>query len=209
MRPLYRRLATVAGVAALTALTLLSYPGPGWADDAVSAGSPADGAALTVAPTEVRLTFSAAVEAGVSHLSVRNGAGREVTGSADPRSAGERTLWVPVTAAGPGDYTIAFHVVFTDGSQLTGARYFSFGTGVPPAAHGFADRQAAAAAAVNAHAGHNHDIDPASAVLLVVDLLVAGVVGLLLVLRPRPAAASYRADRLGADPPASSPTRGE
>ena len=73
-----------------------------------------------------------------------------------------------------GDYTVAFHVVFRDGSETTGARSFSVGTGVAPRP-----------AAVDAALGHQHDIDPLSAVLLTVDLAVVAGAGLLLLLRPR------------------------
>jgi hypothetical protein len=76
---------------------------------------------------------------------------------------------------------VAYHVVFTDGTETFGSVRFSVGTGVaPPASAGDVQRAAEASALA-----HNHTIDPLSAILLVVDLGVLVGVVLLLILRPK------------------------
>jgi len=161
------------------AFAVLVPPAPAWAGGTLVGGDPADGAVLPSAPTSVELEFSAAPDPALSHISVRDAAGHEVSSGPAVRDSG-RTLRQPVAATEPGDYSVAFHVEFADGSELVGARFFSAGTGLPPAA-GAAER-AAATAAVGAH---EHGVDPLSAVLLVVDLVVGLSVVLLLMRRPR------------------------
>ncbi len=84
----------------------------------------------------------------------------------------------------PGDFTVAYHVEFRDGGETRGFLRFSVGTGIAPAsATGAIER--AATAALNQH---RHQIDPVSAVVLVIDAaVVLAVLLLLLVTRPKQA----------------------
>lgn len=147
----------------------------------LTGSEPADGAVLPAAPASVELDFTAAPDPVLSHISVRDDHGREVNTGEPVRDSGH-SLRQSISAKGAGDYSVAFHVQFADGSELTGARFFSAGTGVPPRA-GEAERAAAAAAT------HQHGVDPAGATLLVIDLVVGLVVAVLLMRRPRNAPA--------------------
>jgi methionine-rich copper-binding protein CopC len=166
--------AAVAAIAVLLWLTTgVAHAAPG-----LVSADPPDGAALAAAPAAVLLTFSAAPDPALSHVSARDTAGREVsTGAAAP--AGGAGLRLPVAITATGDYTVAYHVVFRDGGDTVGAVVFSVGTGAAPA------RPAVGPAAEAPHPGHEHGVDGVSAVLLVADLLVAIAVPLLLLRRPR------------------------
>lgn len=177
LRPIPPRLRALRRAVLGLAVTGLAVLGPApmaaRADGTLVSGTPADGAALPAPPAAVTLSFSATPDAALSHVSVRDSAGREVT-TGPLRAGAVRELRRDVRITGRGDYTVAFHVAFTDGSETIGARSFSVGTGVAPPP-----------AAAEAAAGHQHEIDPLSAVLLVVDLAAVAGVGLLLLLRPR------------------------
>jgi methionine-rich copper-binding protein CopC len=147
--------------------------------DTLLASTPADGAALATAPSEVDLTFSAAPDATLSHAAASNGRG-DMVASGRLSDAGRDRLRLPVTVTEPGDYLLAYHIEFADGGELTGMVRFSVGTGAPPAV---ADPLAARSVR-DVAATHHHDIDPIGASLLVVDGLVLVVVCALLRRRP-------------------------
>ncbi|MFI0795906.1 copper resistance protein CopC [Micromonospora rubida] len=177
-----RRRAAVAAVVAAVAGLLALTPGAARADGGLVSADPPAGAVLTVAPAEVTLDFGAGVEEGQSHVAVLDVESRTVT-DGEPTRAGSTRLRLPVSIGAAGDYTIAYHVTFTDGSTATGAHRFSVGTGVAPAPLDDAARQAGVDAV--ADYGHGHGIDGFSAFLLVVDGAVLAVVLALLWLRPR------------------------
>ncbi|MDQ0364396.1 copper resistance CopC family protein [Catenuloplanes indicus] len=166
-----RRLLTVLVLAAVTS----PLPAPASAraaDRVVVATAPADGAALTVPPGEVVIRTAGRPDLYRSHLSVQDDTGAAV--AAGELGAGSpRALTLPVRLDGAGTFTAVYHVELADGRESSGVVRFSVGTGVPPAAG-------------PAAAGHEHGIDPLSAVLLTVDLLVLAGALLLLRLRPRP-----------------------
>ncbi|WP_433341593.1 copper resistance CopC family protein [Micromonospora sp. CA-111912] len=174
-----RRAAVVAVVAAVVGLLALT-PGAARADGGLVSADPQAGAVLTTAPAEVTLDFDAGVDEGQSHVAVLDVASQTVT-DGEPTRAGSTRLRLPVGIGAAGDYTIAYHVTFTDGSTATGAHRFSVGTGVAPALLDDAARQAGVDAVVE----HGHGIDGLSAFLLVIDGAVLAVVLALLWLRPR------------------------
>ncbi len=180
--PRYRTASRTALLAVLVCLGLTLTPGTGWAANSLTTADPADGAALATAPAAVVLTFSAPADPRLSHVSARDGSGAEV-GSGDPARSGPTGLRLPVSIRSTGDYTVGYHVVFHDGTELVGALRFSVGTGVPPPPLGAAQVQPVAPAVA---AGHDHAVDPLSASLLVADLAVLVGVVLLLRRRPRP-----------------------
>ncbi|MFE9207063.1 copper resistance CopC family protein [Micromonospora sp. NPDC007230] len=159
------------------ALAVPAAPAGASGGDDATASVPADGAALSAAPTQVELTFSRAPVAARSHLAVVTEDGRRVNRSDTPTAAGRRLVQA-VSIQRPGVFTIAYHVEFADGGEAQGSRRFSVGTGAPPPA------APVPAAAVSEH---QHGVDPVSAVLLVVDgLVVLGAVAMLLrTRRPR------------------------
>jgi methionine-rich copper-binding protein CopC len=174
MRRLPRLVAGGAAVALAvgSAGALAGGPGnPGRA--AVTSTSPADGATLARAPTEVALSFTGPVDQGRSHILVEAG-----SGTAAARTAGALhqpapgRLSQPITVTAAGEVTVAYHVTFTDGAELAGSLRFTA-------------RSGGAAGAAAPASGHQHDIDPVSAGLLVVDGIAALAVVVLLIRRPR------------------------
>jgi methionine-rich copper-binding protein CopC len=151
----------------LVAAVLVGPADPAWARATVVASTPADGAALSAAPATVDLAFSVTPEVDSSHAAARTGAGVPVA-SGPLRRTGPATLRLPVSITAAGDYLIAYHVEFTDGTDLVGVLRFSVGTGVPPVQTDAAARRAAQ----DLTAVHHHDIDPLSAILLVADGVV-------------------------------------
>jgi copper resistance protein C len=159
---------------------LVLTPGTGWAADRLTSAAPADGSALSTGPEAVVLRFSAPVDLGLSHVSVRDAAGDEV-GAGEPISIDGTGLRLPVVVRSTGDHTVAFHIVFDGGADLIGVLRFSVGTGVPPSPLSRAEVQQAQQAVVT---DHDHSVDPLSAVLLLLDLAVLVAVSLLLARRP-------------------------
>ncbi|MFL6128726.1 MAG: copper resistance CopC family protein [Mycobacteriales bacterium] len=161
-----------AGAAAALAVGFAVVPGDGPRDHgraAVTSTSPADGATLARAPTEVELSFTGPVDEGRSHILVVDGFG---AASGALRQTVPGRLSQPITVTAAGAVTVAYHVTFTDGAELAGSLRFTAPSGTavgrpPPAS------------------GHQHDIDPVSAGLLVVDAIAALAVVVLLLRRPR------------------------
>lgn len=171
-----RAAALVTAVVAILAAT----PAPGWAADGLVAASPADGAALATAPSEVELTLAGTPDLAASHLGAADDSRAQLT-TGELSLAGPRTVRQELTSAARGTVVVAYHIVFTDGGEAYGSIRFSVGTGVAPPTTGGGAQQIAESAAFT----HGHSVDPFSAVLLVVDLAVLAGAGLLLILRPR------------------------
>ncbi|HZN17518.1 MAG TPA: copper resistance CopC family protein [Micromonosporaceae bacterium] len=144
---------------------------------AVTSTSPADGAVLTQAPTEVVLSLHGAVDLGRSHVSVRDTAGTAVS-SGQPSLVTPERLRQPVSITATGEMTVAYHVTFAGGAERVGQLRFSVASGAGSAA-------APAPAGAVAEPSHEHGVDPLSAVLLALDGVVALTVVVLLLRRPR------------------------
>lgn len=175
-RPRSALVVVATAVAGLLALT----PGSAHADGGLVRADPPAGAALATAPAGVTLTFSADVQPELSHVAVYDDSGAEVGDGAYGQPQ-PRVVRQPVDIEAGGDYTVAYHVTFPDGTSLTDVYRFSVGTGRAPAALDATARQASAAA-VSEHA---HQIDGLSATLLVIDGAVLLALVALLWLRPR------------------------
>lgn len=163
---------------------------------AVTSTSPADRATLVQAPSEVELAFTAPVDLGLSHVSVRDGSGTAVS-VGQPSLVTPERLRQPVNITAVGDVRVAYHVTFVDGAELTGTLRFSVrvaSTAGPDAASG----PSAAASPTHEHG----EVDPVSAVLLVLDGIVALTAVVLLIRRPQPRAAGQSRQR-----PATAPAR--
>ena len=168
-------------LALIAGLAVVGPAAPASAQDAGPVSAPADRAALGTAPPQVTLTFSRPPDAAQSHVAVLAADGSQVNRADSPVRSGD-SLIQPVAIRGPGDFTIVYHVVFTDGGDVEGSRRFSVGTGVPP-------NTSAAVPAV----AHDHGVDPVSAVLLLIDGAVAlGVLFLLLIRRPGSGPVAWR-----------------
>jgi len=172
-RPLLIGSACLATVA-LTAL-LVAYR-PGTEPAAVTSTDPADRATLARAPTEVVLSFTAAVDPDLSHVSIQDSSGVFLT-AGPPRPGRPEQLRQPITGATTGDVTVAYHVTFVDGRQLAGTVRFTVGArnATGPAGAGEAP----------ALSPHEHGVDPLSAALLLLDGIVVLTAVVVLVRRPR------------------------
>jgi methionine-rich copper-binding protein CopC len=170
-----RRLPRVAAGGAAVALAVgfaatQAYGPPEHGRAAVTSTSPADGATLARPPSEVALSVTGPVDQGRSHIVV------DGSGAASARTAGvlrqtaPGRLSQPIAVTAAGEVTVAYHVTFTDGAQLAGSLRFTAPSGD---------------AAGRPGSGHEHDIDPVSAGLLVVDGIAALAVVVLLMRRPR------------------------
>jgi methionine-rich copper-binding protein CopC len=177
------RVALAALLAA--AVGALAAPAAGSAATIVR-GDPADRAALATAPAEIDLVGSAPPDADASHVSVRDPAGAFVSGDAVPKANGD-VLRLPVAITDTGTFTVAYHVLFTDGTDTVGVLRFSVGTGVAPSMPSAAQQRADLA---DATAGHGHGVDPLSGALLLADVGVLFGAVLLLISRPGPLARS-------------------
>ncbi|GMA32960.1 copper resistance protein CopC [Litorihabitans aurantiacus] len=132
------RSATAAAVAALTAalaLVALASP-PAQAHDQLVASSPADGAHLDAAPTEIRLSFSGEpLELGTKAM---------VTTAQDPArdlalgtSVDGRDVVTEVADLPDGHYDVRWRVISSDGHPISGLIPFSVGdAGQRPATAG-------------------------------------------------------------------------
>ncbi|MFI9639047.1 copper resistance protein CopC [Micromonospora sp. NPDC051925] len=176
-----RRRAAAVAVAVAVAGLLAFTPGAARADGGPVSADPPAGAALTAAPAEVTLGFGAGVDEAQSHVAVLDAGGGRLT-DAEPVLVGATRLRLPLRVDAAGDYTVAYHVTFVDGTTSTGAYRFSVGTGIAPAPLDAAARRASTDVVVDAH---GHGIDGFSAFLLFVDGVVLVVVLALLWLRPR------------------------
>jgi copper resistance protein C len=165
----------------VTILTVAAFPAPARAGGGLVSASPPDGTALTMAPAAVELTFTAPPDLAASHVGVWDAA-RTPLATGEPGRSGPDGLRQPLTAKASGVVTVAYHVVFVDGTDVVGVLRFSVGTGTPPPPLDPAARRADVAAVTT----HQHDVDPVGASLLVVDAVVLLGAVILLFRRPAP-----------------------
>ena len=122
------RRALGAVLAALTGLVVLA--GPATAHTELESSSPAEGASLTAAPTEVRLTFGEPVTLPPEALKVT---GRDGTAwTVGTPSVTGAVVTAPVTPSGPAQaYTLTWKVIADDGDNLTGTVHFTLASAAP------------------------------------------------------------------------------
>jgi methionine-rich copper-binding protein CopC len=178
-------------------------PSPGRAA-ALTSTDPVDGAALVRAPSGVELSFTAAPDPDLSHVSVRDGSGTALDAGrlrlVQPERLRQPIHGTAPPPEGPVDVTVSYHVIFTDGRELAGTLHFSVGIRVaagsdaarePSTVGATTDADAAKAdapgnAEVAAGSAHQHGVDPVSAALLAIDGVVALALVVLLLYRPPP-----------------------
>ncbi|ACK49441.1 copper resistance protein CopC [Methylocella silvestris BL2] len=102
---------------------------PASAHAMLESATPAVGATVTTAPTEIRLTFSEGVEAKFSGVQVTTAAGAAVkSGKPALDPADKKTLVIPISdALAPGIYKVKWHVVSVDTHKTQGAFSFTVG----------------------------------------------------------------------------------
>ncbi|QXG75271.1 copper resistance protein CopC [Modestobacter sp. L9-4] len=106
---------------------------PASAHAVLTTTTPADGARVPTAPTEVSLAFNEAVSLGAGYARVLDGAGERVdTGAAEVRDG---VLTVPLRPALPdAGYVVTWRVVSADSHPISGAFSFVVGNGEPVSA---------------------------------------------------------------------------
>lgn len=113
-------------LALVVALVLGAVPAVAAAHVELESSSPAAGANLDAAPTEVTLTFDGELDPDGSSFTVVDHHGEEVGGGGvDLDVADRNVLTGPVTIGEPGVYTVEWTVLGVDGHEISGE--FSFG----------------------------------------------------------------------------------
>jgi hypothetical protein len=108
----------------LGVLSSLALAGSADAHAELRSTSPANGARLTQAPTQVVLTFSEAVSSSFATVVVTDGAGRSV--SAGPAAVRGAVVTQRLAAGlATGSYTVAFRVVSDDGHPVSDLTTFT------------------------------------------------------------------------------------
>jgi copper resistance protein C len=158
---------------------------PASAHSSVLTSSPANGAAVGKAPTEVAFRFDSPLLDGFASVSVTGPDGSPWQ-SGKPKVSGA-TLVQELNPLGPaGTYEVAYRVVSADGHPVTGASTFRLTTAAAASAGEQAsdDHVARAAASDAGESGGSGLIPRATELLAVVLLLVA--LGLMAARRKRP-----------------------
>ena len=122
-----RQTIAAAGAAVGVALAL---PAAAAAHAVLLRTNPADRSVLARAPQEVRVVFDDTIRAASGIRAVRNG-GDSVLGG-KPHVTGRKTLVVPLTRLGDGDYTVLWRIVSDDGHTEAGVIAFAVGAGRAP-----------------------------------------------------------------------------
>lgn len=136
-RPRAARSLRVRFLALLSAAMLLvaAFPGSAWAHGALRRSEPAEGAHLAVAPRELRLTFTEAVELNFARLALSGPNGPVALGAL--ALAPDSATVLVATIAGAlvaGPYTVAWQVAGEDGHPVRGQIRFM----IAPGAQGLA-----------------------------------------------------------------------
>ncbi|MCD7101906.1 copper resistance CopC family protein [Pseudoclavibacter sp. 13-3] len=128
--PARTRTTFTVAIALLVGLLLALQPwaaGRAHAHDVLASSDPAAGATLATAPTQVSLTFNNEVLTGVANqIQVHGPDGSSVAGDG-LASVDRRVVTVPVTATADGAYSVAWHVVSSDGHPVEGTFSFTVG----------------------------------------------------------------------------------
>jgi methionine-rich copper-binding protein CopC len=171
--------ATLAGVAVVVVVLGLPLLG-GTAPARLSALEPADGALVTVRPSEIALDFSAPPDVLVMHLTVAAPDGGPASRGV-PAVSGTRVT-VPVTVRRAGRYLVGYHVELAGGAELSGVYGFTVASGAAAAA-----TNDVASALPAASGGHHHELqrDGTTLALVLVDLVLVVALVIIIVGRPR------------------------
>jgi methionine-rich copper-binding protein CopC len=113
-------------ILALAAVLGLFSPGAAFAHAMLVKALPAVGGQVAASPSEIRITYSEAIELRFSGIEVKTASGAAVaTGAASIDPKDRATLVVPMQAPlAPGSYKVTWHVVSVDTHKTTGS--FSF-----------------------------------------------------------------------------------
>jgi copper transport protein len=125
--------ARAAAAPAVAAVAVLAgvFPAVAAAHARFVRSTPADGAVLAKAPSEIRVGFDDVVQVAAGNEAIRNGGGTVLAGK--PRVEGGRTLVLPLHAGlGEGDYSVRWSILSDDGHREQGVLAFGVGAGRSP-----------------------------------------------------------------------------
>lgn len=123
-----------AGAVALAATALTAAPVPALAHDTLLSSTPQDGAATQEAPQEIELTFSAPPQDVGTQIRVTDAEGADVTQGA-PEIQGDAAVQdLAESAQEPGEYTVVWRVVSSDGHPIEGTFDYTVDGGAEGAA---------------------------------------------------------------------------
>ena len=125
-------LRSVLAVAALTLVSVFAVAAPASAHDELVGSSPAADAKLDTLPSEIVLTYSAAIMTDGAAIAVIDADGADLT-TGDPVIE-TNTLTVPIDASArsaDAGYVVEWRVVSSDGHPISGTIPFTVGDGEP------------------------------------------------------------------------------
>lgn len=116
----------LATVVAVGALTVVATP-VALAHDSVIGGNPADGDVVEEFPRSIELEFSGLPQEGFSTVAITDQNSGDLLFSGEPTIDGQLvTLDLPAdVSGGPGDYTIGFQILSSDGHATRSATTFT------------------------------------------------------------------------------------
>lgn len=154
------RKTTMRAGAGLAAVALIAAPAPALAHDTMTGSSPEAGATSAEAPSEVELSFSAQPQDVGLEIRVSGPDGSDVT-DGEPRIEGSAAVQeLSETAQEPGEYSVVWRVVSSDGHPIEGAYDYTVegdGAASAPAAE-----EASSDASEDAPESHEHTSGSAS-----------------------------------------------
>lgn len=116
----------LAGLVVTTVACLPLFVRDASAHAQLRSAAPAAGSTVKVAPTEIVLTFSEALEPSFSTIEVDNAAGERVeTGDLHLAKGNARQAIMAVHTLGPGIYTVIWHAVSVDTHRTEGRYSFT------------------------------------------------------------------------------------
>jgi hypothetical protein len=120
----------------LATLGVLGLATPAWAHAKLRSSTPAAGATLAAAPTDVALTFNEDVTLGAGAAPITVTGPDGTSWEIGQATLAGSTVSAPVTPTGPaGEYTLKWTVVSDDGDPVSGTVVFTLSVpATPPAA---------------------------------------------------------------------------
>ena len=104
-------------------------PGLALAHAKLTQSMPANGSTMTVAPTQIRLTFSESAK--ITALSILKSGEKAATKLVPLPRAAARTITVALPKLAAGTYTVTYRVIGDDNHLISGALTFSVAAGHP------------------------------------------------------------------------------
>lgn len=123
-RPLRRHRLLALGAACLVVAAPVALAAPASAHDSLTGSNPSAGSTVTTAPERVKLTFTDEVKQIGLTVLVKDPTGASVT-DGEPTIAGTAVLQPVDALTVPGEYTVAYRVVSSDGHPINGRFTFT------------------------------------------------------------------------------------